>query len=141
MNNINAELLQMKIDGHCLYYPSNFEFSDLITHSKWVCDCMTDYGSILIDLNDEKYTLFCATKQVLHLLIDYFERILQDDISYEESLATICLHFQCELIQYMSETEEDEEITEFLFQGVELLGLIFRILGSPMSKKTFENSY
>jgi hypothetical protein len=140
MNNIKAELLQLKIEGHCLQYPSDLEFVDLINLSKWTCDSMTDYGNVLLDLDDEKFTLFFATKQILNLIIDYFERPLQDDISYEGSLATICLHCQYGLIQCIRETK-DEDIIQFLDQGIELLGLIFRTLGKQMPRKTFENSY
>ena len=134
MNDINSEILQMKIQGHCLEYPLNLELEDLTIHAKQICDDLTDYGNFLLDQNDNKYTLFFATRCTLSLIIEYLERPIQDDAVYEDFIATICLHFQCEIRQYAL-TIKDLDI---LFETFEILGLLFRILGAPMSKENLK---
>lgn len=132
MNNINDEVLQMKTEKHCLEYPSHLDLSVLIHYTKYICDRAADYGQNLLNQDNDNYTLLLAIKCTLNMVIEYFEKIEQEkqkeDIKYEGYLSIVCLHFQCEMYRYAKTIKDDPTI----FESFELLGLLFRILGTPI---------
>jgi len=144
MNNIDAEVLQMKIDGMCTWYPQDLTKDDLIDWAEELADELGNYGDLLcFERKDTSinWSLFYSSACTLRLVVEYFERdeALEDDIVHEGYLANLCSHFGWALLEY-SELVKDDDICDTLWNTIEFTNLLFRVLGKPMSKKKFENS-
>jgi hypothetical protein len=145
MNDINTELLQMKIEGLCLDYPTSITLDDLIDFSEMFCEDLGDFGDDLIKQNkdDGKDILLFAAACTLRLIVDYLEQDEQDDVYKEGYFISICAHMHQELCKFADEIIEDDDLEEecnLLYNAAELFWLFFRILGEPMEKKKFQNS-
>lgn len=136
MNDINDELLQVKIDKYCLDYPNKITVDELIQHIKYTHDQLVDFFEILLDKRKgARWILISGTLSSLHLVIDYLETGFFN-IDYENNLFSILSHFGNELFYYSKKLKNNGIIQD----TAELMYLISRLLGNPLPKKKFANS-
>lgn len=148
MNNINDELLQMKIEGLCVEYDEEMSKEDLICFAEEFCEELIEYGDELVGRDnlkgelEEKDTLLFAACSTLRLIVVYLDREEQEDIEYEGYLATISAHMYNELCDFaiMFAEKDPDNVCVMLFATAEFFWLLFRVLGEPLSKKVFANS-
>jgi len=70
------------------------------------------------------------------MAINYLIKDVKDDIVFEDQMACICLHFQS--ILYI---EKKDIFIDIFIDIFEILGILVRLLGTPVSRKLFQNSF
>jgi hypothetical protein len=135
MNDLQAELIQLKIQGYCLDYPNNLDLEWLIRHIKQTHDDISDYceEKNVWDREDNIWALLSAINSTFKLIVRYLEQPAQDDELFENNITVICTHLGNELF-----CRKSPDL--LLFQAAELLSYFIWLLGTPLQKKKFENS-
>jgi hypothetical protein len=135
MNNIQDELLQMKIQGYCLNYPNDLDKEWLTVHIKSVQENIIIYceKKNVWKRKSNTWALLSAISSTFALINRYLEQPLQDDDFFEGNIKPICIRLGNELFCHKLQDP-------FLFQIIELLAFFVWSLGDPIEKKKFENS-